>query len=80
MTQFAGSTKTSGLEACELKAETVTSRHFVLWNITLRVGFSSNPQNNQTHYIKLILSNLSALQYMHDSLQKVSYRIYFFLL
>jgi len=51
-----------------------------LGNITLRVGLSNNPQNNQTHYIKLILSNLCALQYMHDSLQKVNYRIDFFLL
>jgi len=34
--QFAGPTKTSELEAYELKAQTATSRHFDLENETLR--------------------------------------------
>jgi len=57
MTQFAGPSKTSGFEACELRAETAISRHFALGNITLRVSLSNNTQNNQTHYLKLIFSN-----------------------
>jgi len=80
MTQFAGLTKTSGLKACELKAETVTSRHFVLGNITLRAGLNNKPPKKQTHHIQLIFSNLSTLQYMHDSLQKVNFAIDFFVL
>jgi len=35
-------------------AEPATSRHFILGSITLRVGLSNNPQNNQTYYIKVI--------------------------
>jgi len=71
MTKLAGPTKTSELEAYELKAETATSRDFVLGNITLPVGLN---HTNRKHCIKLTLSNLSALQHMHNTLQKV--RIY----
>jgi len=45
MTKLAGPTKTSELEAYELKAETATSRDFVLGNIMLPVGLNHNPLN-----------------------------------